>query len=115
MATNHYPEDLTKLDMVLALLQKTGKSESQTAVQALSIRIPVFDYANIEAMAVHSGLSRNKIICQLIDLALTEVWRGLDDENSKAINELRFKIYRDLTGEHMEGITSLPQAEAGEV
>lgn len=112
---NSYPDEITKLDLVLALLQKTGKSEGHTAVHALSVRIPTFDYANIEAMAQHSGLSRNKIVCQLLDLALSEVWKGLDEENGKAINDLRMKIYMDMVGPHMEGIATLPQAEAGEV
>lgn len=114
MAQEHYPDDITKLDMVLALIQKTGKSEAYTPVHAISVRIPTFDYANIEAMAQHSGLSRNKIICQLLDLALTEVWGGLDEENAQIINELRMRIYTEMVGPGNE-VTKLPQAEEGEV
>lgn len=112
---NSYPDEITKLDVVLALLDKTGKTEAQTAVHALSVRLPAFDYANVEAMAQHSGLSRNKIICQLLDLALTEVWNALDEENGNAINKLRMKIYQDLVGEDFSGMNALPQAEPGEV
>lgn len=116
MAKAHYqPEEITKLDMVVALLEKTGKSEASTSVHPISVRIPTFDYANIEAMAQHSGLSRNKIICQLLDLALSEVWTALDEENGEAINKLRMKIYMEMVGPHLEGIENLPQAEKGEV
>jgi hypothetical protein len=112
---NAYPEDLTKLDLLLALLERTAKSEKHTSVHALSVRIPTFDYANIEAMAQHSGLSRNKIICQLLEFALSEVWKGLDEENGQAINKIRFQIYNDLVAGQLRGDSTLPQAEPGEV
>jgi hypothetical protein len=103
--------EVTKLDVLVSLLEKTGTSETQTSVHALSVRLPTFDFATIEAMAQHSGHSRNKIICQLIQVALSEVWSALDKGNADAINELRGKIYYGLVGEPTEE----SQAQPGEV
>lgn len=120
MSQNHYPE-VSKIDMLICLLQKTGTSETQTSVHATSVRLPTFDYANVEALAQHSGCSRNKIFCELISLALSEVWSGLDDENSSVINDLRNKIHHEMigsstgaNGEWLHNLGKLPQSEKGE-
>jgi hypothetical protein len=114
MSENHYPNEITKLDLLLVLLEKRGNSEMMTSLHPISVRIPIFDYANIEAMAQHSGCSRNKIIIQLIEFALAEVWSGLDEENADEINKLRMSIYENMTREHLAGGASLPQVEPGE-
>lgn len=114
MSQNHYPNDLTKLDLLLSLIEKRGSSEMSTSVQPISVRIPTFDYANIEAMAQHSGCSRNKIIVKLIELALVEVWSGLDEQNAAEINNLRMLIWQNMTSNHLAGGSSLAQAEPGE-
>lgn len=114
MTQNYYHDELTKLDLLLALLEKNGTSETMTSVHPISVRIPTFDYANIEAMAQHSGVSRNKIIVQLIEFALSEVWAGLNEENASAINKLRVSIYENMTRDHLAGDASLPQAHKGE-
>jgi hypothetical protein len=114
-------DEVTNLDVLVSLLEKTGSSETQTSVHALSVRLPTFDFATIEAMAEHSGHSRNKIICQLITVALSEVWSALDEENGRAINNLRMNIYQKLIGgeignpEKPYDLAKLPQAEKGEV
>jgi len=95
--------------MLVGLLEKHATSETQTSVNALSVRLPTLAFCDIEAMAQHSGISRNKVVCELIEFALSEVWNSLDEENERAINAIRYTMYKKLTGE------PLPQAEPGEV
>lgn len=111
MTTTTYDgEQPTRLDVLLALLQKNGTAESIGSVHALSVRVPTMDFAMIEALAAHSGLSRNKIVCHLLAVALSEVWSGLDLESQAAVQKLNSVIARQL-------ILSLDlgQADKGEI
>lgn len=107
-------EEPTRLDMILSLLQKTGTSESIGSVHAVSVRLPTVDFSTIEALAAHSGHSRNKIICQLLSFALSAVWDGLDAENQDAVQAIRSKILGQLVGS-FDNPAKLPQAEKGEI
>ena len=107
---DHYSgEAPTNLDMLISLLQKTGTTETHTSVHAMSVRIPTIEYATIQALARHSGHSQNKIFCQLLAVALEEVWAGLDEKNGEAIGKIRSEILQELIGEGR-----LQQAEAEE-
>jgi hypothetical protein len=106
----------TPLRVLVSQLKKNGsRSDKTTSVQSLSLRIPTYDYATIEAIAQHSGVSRNKIVGQLIELALTEVFSALDDDTSSALNDLRHKIYTNIVEPHLSGREQLPQSQQGEL
>jgi hypothetical protein len=105
----------TPLRILVSQLQKNGsRSDKTTSVHALSLRIPTYDYATIEAIAQHSGVSRNKIVGQLIELALTEVFAALDNETSSALNDLRHQIYAKML-EPLSSGEQLPQSQQGEL
>lgn len=100
----------TKLDLVLSILQKTGTTETYSSVHAQSVRMPTITFASIEALAAYSGHSKNKVICQLLEVALEEVWGALDKKNLKEISKLRSQILAELVAKESE----LAQAEPGE-
>ena len=108
--TIQYDEPPTKLEMVLALFQRQGKSEGVGSVHPISVRIPTIPFTTIQALAEHSGLSVNKTICELVDVALAEIWQGMDEENQEAVSAIRSRIIGQLID---RGALEAP-AQAGE-
>lgn len=99
-ALPYYDEPPTKLEMLVALVSKTAKSDAYGSVHPLSVRVPSVPFATIQAISQHSGMSMNKVICALLDVALDELWGGLSEEDCEPIAVLRSTILRDImTGE----------------
>lgn len=91
-----YTEQPTKLEMAISLFQKLGTSEGIGSVHPVSVRIPTIEYSSIQAMAKHSGLSVNKVIVELLQVALDEVWQGLDHDNRRALVQVRTEMIDKL-------------------
>lgn len=104
-----YQEPPSRLDMAIGLFTRQATSEGIGSVHARSVRIPTIENATIEALAQFSGLSVNKVICSLLEVALDEVFQGLKDEHRAEIFRLRAAVLQRLaTG-------ALQQAEQGEI
>ena len=89
----------SKLEMAVGLFSKTATSEVSGAVRSTSLRIPITEFAEIEAIAQHSGISRNKVICTLIDLALPEILANLPKADRKTIDRLAVKNVQAMLAE----------------
>lgn len=87
-----YDEMPSRLEMAISLFTKTGTSEAMGSVQPISVRIPSIEFVTIEALAEYSGLSKNKVIVQLLEVALDEVFQGLKDEQRAEIFQIRGKL-----------------------
>jgi len=105
-----YDQMPTRLEMVTALLTKRATSETIGAVRAYSIRIPLLQDATIKALHVNSGLSQNKVIVHLLDVALDEVFQEMSVDEREAVFKLRALYLQDSVFE-----VDQPQAEKGEV
>ena len=104
-----YDEPPTKMEALVGQLQKTMTAESIGGVHAISVRMPTIPFTTIQALSNHSGMSMNKLIVSLIDVALDEVWQQLSEEDQERISELR----SGYIGLVMQ--SSIPQAEKGEI
>lgn len=93
---NSYAEMPTKLEMAISLFQKLGSSEAIGSVHPISVRIPTLEFASIQALAKHSGLSVNKVIVELLQVALDEVWQGMNEENRRALVDIRSEVLGKL-------------------
>ncbi len=91
-----YTAQPTKLEMAISLFQKLGTSEGVGSVHPVSVRIPTIEFASVQAMAKHSGLSLNKVFVELLQVALDEVWQGLDDDNRMALTQIRSEVLGKL-------------------
>lgn len=89
-----YDEQPTRLDMAVSLFTRKGTSEGVGSVHARSIRIPTIENVTIEALAQYSGLSVNKVICQLLEVALEEVFIALPDEQRDEVISTRSAILK---------------------
>jgi signal transduction protein with GAF and PtsI domain len=87
-----YDEMPSRLDMAVSLFTRKGTSEAAGSVHARSIRVPTIENVTIEALAQHSGLSVNKVICQLLEVALEEVFIAMPDEQREEVIKTRSAI-----------------------
>lgn len=107
--------EVSKLEMFLAEIQKTGTSESFGSVHSVTVRLPSVDFATIEALCRTSGLARNKVIVNLIQVALDEMWKGVDPEMHDVIAGLQGIVLRDLVQDDQGNIKALDNAKTGEI
>jgi len=92
-------DEISKIDMLMSEFQNQGKSEFRGLVKTISVRIPVADFSSIEAFARHTGMSKNKVIVQLLNVALDTVIPGLDRKNRKAFDQLQIEVMEELAAE----------------
>ena len=107
----YYDEPPTKLEHLVNMVGKTATSETVGSVHPISVRIPTIEYTTIQAISHHSGMSMNKTICQLLDVALDELWQQLGEEDRDRIAELRSGYINNI----MANLDKVAQADKGEV
>lgn len=91
--------EVSKIDMLMSEFQNQGKSEWRGLVKTISVRIPVGDFSSIDAFSRHTGMSKNKVIVQLLNVALDGVVAGLDRKNRKALDQLQIEVMKELEAE----------------
>lgn len=95
-ALPYYDEPPTKLEMLVDQVSKTASSDAVGSVHSISLRVPTIPFSTIQAIAKHSGMSMNKTIVSLIDVALDELWKGLSEDDCQQIQALRAGFLRNL-------------------
>lgn len=97
------------IDMLMAQINKSGKSDYAGGIHAMSVRMPTFLFATVEALCKHSGMSRNKLICQALEVGMEHVFSELTPEDYEAISRLRYDTIVELAR-----TSSVEQAKVGE-
>lgn len=105
-----YDEMPSRLEMTVDLLTNKASSESHCAVRAYSIRVPLIEDATIKALHVYSGQTQNKVIVQLLQVALDEVFQAMTEADRESIFKLRAGFLGDTVHE-----VEQPQSALGEV
>lgn len=105
----------TKLAMFLTEVQKNGVSETSTSVHSVTVRMPSITFTTVEALARVSGMARNKVIVNLLDVAIDEMWKGLDAETRDVVASLQGIVLSELMHDDKGNIKHLDQAKKGEV
>jgi hypothetical protein len=104
-----YTDQPTRLEMAISLFTRTGTSEFSGSVHARSIRIPSTENVTIDALAKYSGLSANKVICQLLEVALDEVFQGFSEDQRAQVFAIRGDMMKAVADK--EGYPVFPGAE----
>lgn len=108
-----YDEMPTRLEMAVALFTRTATSEALGSVHARSIRIPSIENVTIEALAQHSGLSFNKVVVQLLEVALDEVFQAMPAEQRAQVLAKRGALMKEMCDK--QGYPVFPGAEPAKV
>lgn len=105
-----YDEMPSRLEMAVDLFTNKASSETIGAVRAYSIRVPLIEDATIKALHVYSGQTQNKVIVQLLQVALDEVFQTMPEADRDSI----FKLRAGILGQTVHEVDQ-PQAEKGEM
>ena len=99
-------DEVTKLDILMAMIEGSGDVEYQGAVKTVSVRMELFELANVDALAQLAGKSRNVMINRLIEAALEMVWSTASKATQKQISAAR--------KEHMQALLETAESSSGE-
>lgn len=73
----------TNLQLFVAELKKTGRSSYHGAYFQVPFRVQMHLHAKVEALTKHLGSTRNKVLNDLLSIALDQVYQSLDlDEDT---------------------------------
>jgi len=89
-------EEITRADILMAQLQNEGKSGFSGVVKGITCRLPVHQYSAIEAFSRHTGMSKNKLIVELLEVAVHDAIIALDGKNRKAFNKLQSQVLTEM-------------------
>ena len=91
----------TKLQMFVAEVQGTAESEHMGLSKQIPLRLRIDLFA--EVMALHEILSanqktpRNKVLNDLLDIAIDQVKKELDQDSYEKLQTLSFHHYKELS------------------
>ena len=85
-------EPLTPLDILVGMVSKTANEDNVGWLQSFSVRCPMTEACLLDALAAHSGHSRNKIAIQLIKAGLDSLWQQLPDSERKQISAIQSRL-----------------------
>lgn len=71
-------EYISQAEHVAAILSGTAKTTMTAATRAVAYRAPIHILAVVDAMAAHSGKSRNSMLNSLLQVGIDEVRENLD-------------------------------------
>ena len=88
----------TNLDLFVAELKKTGRSSYHGAYFQVPFRIQLHLHAKVESLAKHLNSSRNKVLNDLLAIALDQVYLSLnlDEDTLHDIQVEEGRILQDL-------------------
>jgi hypothetical protein len=90
------PEEPTSFDVLEGMISKTATTEYTGALRSISVRFPLVDYCTVEAMSQYSGQSKNKIVIQMVSVAIERLNQELPKADLKAIQAIRSKLIGEM-------------------
>jgi hypothetical protein len=115
VSSRSYDDPPSRLEMAVAMFTNTATSESVGSVHPRSVRIPSMENYTIEALAQYSGMSVNKVIIQLLQVALEEVFKSMSEADRAPIEQLRGKLFAEFAFDATEKGRKYEQAGKGEI
>lgn len=79
----------TKIDMLTAIAEGNAYSETNAAVRALTVRLPIHVYAAVEALAKLSNTTKGAMVSSLAEAAADQITSNLSPERRAKFLELQ--------------------------
>ena len=90
------PEEPDAFALLEAMVTKTGNVEGFGSLHGVSIRLPTNEFCTVEALAKHSGQSRNKIIVQMIKACVERLNAEMAADELEAVQALRSELFKQF-------------------
>lgn len=92
-------EEVTNLDWLVGLVEKTSTFDYKGAERTFTIRMPLTEAARIDAMARQAGITRNAICVQFLEYALDEVMAKLSRKTIKEVKAIEGELLAEMIKE----------------
>lgn len=79
----------TKIDMLTAIAEGNAYQETNAAVRALTVRLPIHVYAAVEALAKLSSTTKGAMVSNLTEAAADQISSNLSPERRAKFLELQ--------------------------
>lgn len=89
---NSYNEDYDPIDLFASIVSKQGSFDNVGWVQTVSVRMPGDMVCTFDALAEHSGVSRNKLLVIALEVAIKQLMERLSDTDREKIDALHSAI-----------------------
>lgn len=86
----------TKLQMLLLLLKSPSPAIGESLGISVTMQLPQAVFTRIDALSQYCGQTRNKVFVELIEIALADVEKELDEHDRKAIDILQSDITNSM-------------------
>lgn len=86
----------TKLQMLLLLLKSPSPALAEPSGISVTMQLPKAVFTRIDALSQHCGQTRNKVFVELIEVALADLEKELDEHDRKAIDILQSDITHSM-------------------
>ena len=97
----------TKIDMLTAIAEGNAYSETNAAVRALTVRLPVHVYAAVEALAKISNTTKGAMVSSLAEAAAEQITSNLSPERRAKFLELQGEALGQLIQDCEQELTSM--------
>lgn len=99
-------EYISQAQHVAGILSGTAKSSLTAATRGVAYRAPIHILAVVDAMAAHSGTSRNSMINSLLQVGIDEVRENLDQlDIIEKLSVLEYQHLQALSLQSLETVT----------
>lgn len=98
-------EEVSHAQHVAGILEGTGSNTRTSAVRSVAYRAPIDLLAVVDAMASHSGKSRNSMLNLLLQSGIDEVRENLSDEVIEKLSIAEAKAIEALGVHSLETLT----------
>jgi hypothetical protein len=100
-------DEPTNLQMFMAEVNKTAKTESVGVYHQVPFRMAKWNFARVEGLRNHMGEPRNKILNQLIEIALDHVFEQLEHGEKEVCRSVFNEVSKILESVEHDGSGSL--------
>lgn len=88
-SVEHYDtETESPVDVLLGMVSKTADEKYSGMAKTCTIRLPIHEACLLDALAAHSGQSRNKIGTQVIKAGLWALWQQYPSAERQEVEQL---------------------------
>lgn len=111
MNDESFEMDHDPLELLVSMVSKQGSFESYGWIQTVSVRMPGHMACTFDAIAEYSGVSRNKVVVQALEVALNQLMVRLSADDRKRIEEQRSLILGKRVQAMTEGVELLETSD----
>lgn len=95
-------DEMSKAELLAQVISGQGKAQVSGIARPVLLRLPIWDLAELDAMAQFAGKSRNAMAIHLLQAGIEEVRRAMDNDTLADLNAETTKRVMAFQPDHPE-------------